>query len=212
MNSIYIQTHCQARDEALAAEDSGWLNPFQARIAAIYLEREAGRSIAFLPGEAKGVQIPDTDIELCMTEQEMLASFWRVHAEVNKVQKELIATFNGRKFAIPFLYVRSSVQGVPIGSPDLLRDRYRVLDHIDILEAYTFHGIAAKPALLDLARLYNLPLPVTIEGGAMQKLLGEALAAPNLALWDILTKSGIRYAGITLSLGTIWRKTLRQVY
>ena len=65
------------------------------------------------------MQIPDTDIELCMTEQEMLASFWRVHAGVNKVQKELIATFNGRKFAIPFLYVRSSVQGVPIGSPDL---------------------------------------------------------------------------------------------
>jgi len=67
-----------------------------------------GRSIAFLPGEAKGVQIPDTDIELCMTEQEMLASFWRVHAGVNKVQKELNATFNGRKFAVPFLYVRSS--------------------------------------------------------------------------------------------------------
>jgi len=104
------------------------------------------------------------------------------------------------------------VLGVPIGSPDLLRDRYRMSEHIDIMEACTFHGIVSKPALLDLARLYDLPLPVTIEGGAMQKLLGEALAAPNMPLWDILTKSGLCYAGITLSLGTIWRRTLQKVY
>lgn len=212
MNSVYIQTHCQPRDAALSTEDSGWLSPFQARIAAIYLKRETGNSIAFLPYEAKGVQIPNTDIELCTTEREMLASFWRAQGEINKVQKETLVTFNGRKFTVPFLYVRSSVQGVSIGSPDLLRDRYRISEHIDILEAYTFHGIVAKPPLLELARLYDLPLPVTIEGGAMQKLLGEALTAPNMPLWDILSKSGICYADTTLSLGTIWRKTLRQVY
>jgi hypothetical protein len=208
MNSIYIQTHAAPTGEP-SGDESAWLSPFQARVAAIYVKREAGNAAAFLPSQGAGLSLPDTDAKFFATEREMLAGFWRELGEINKVRKESLVTYNGRKHAVPFLYVRSSIQEVAIGNRDLMGDRYRMSEHLDLLEAFIFHGILAKPSLLEVARCYQLPLPVTLEGGAMQKLLGAALDSPNQPLWEILAKSGLQYASLTLALATIWNKTLR---
>jgi Predicted 3'-5' exonuclease related to the exonuclease domain of PolB len=189
-----------------------WASPFLSRVAAIYVKRETGLPIAFLPNEAQGVASAGIEVKLCKDEKDMLATFWATMAQIDQVAKERIVTFNGRKFTVPFLYIRSSVQGVAATNVDLLRDRYKMTEHVDLLEAYTFHGIIPKPNFLQLAALYGFPLPVTQEGDDMQKLLTIGLTVPNPALWNMLLKSGLDYAGTTLSLGAIWARTLRLAY
>jgi hypothetical protein len=208
MNSIFIHTYANHTGEE-SKDESSWLSPFHARIAAVYLQRETGEAAAFLPSQAEGLATPGTECKFAATEAQMLAEFWQKLEQINKAQKETLVTFNGRKHTIPFLYIRSSINGVAVGNRDLMAERYKLSEHLDLLEAFTFHGIVTRPALLDLARCYNLPQPVTLEGGPMQKLLGAALSAPNKPLWEILAKSGLQHASLTLSLAQRWSKTLR---
>ena len=83
-----------------------------------------------------------------MDETELLTAFWDVARHY-----EHIATFNGRGFDVPFLYLRSAVLGVPISRKDWLGYRYQTEPHCDLAEQLTFYGVSGRDGA---ARKFNL--------------------------------------------------------
>ncbi len=63
-----------------------------------------------------------------MSEADMLRAFWSLAGRA-----EVVVTFNGRGFDVPFLQGRSLVLGVPARC-DLLSNRYSIRPHLDLLD------------------------------------------------------------------------------
>jgi hypothetical protein len=166
-----------------------------------------------MPAGAKGVVLPHTDIIICENEVELLKKIWDTLKTLDIGQKEQTVTYNGRKFAAPFLYTRSFLNQVPAGNTELLRDRYKtVSEHLDLIEALTFHHISQGAPLLELAAHFKLPIPTIIEGEPLSQIINTAIATKSPQLWELIAKSGTTYAGITLEIAKIWGNTLRAVY
>jgi DNA polymerase elongation subunit (family B) len=84
----------------------------------------------------------------CVDEAELLTAFWDVARRY-----DAIATFNGRGFDVPFLYLRSALLGVPISKKDWLGYRYATSPHCDLAEQFTFYGVSGRDGA---ARRFNL--------------------------------------------------------
>jgi len=84
----------------------------------------------------------------CADEAEMLTAFWDVARHY-----EAIATFNGRGFDVPFLYLRSALLNVPISRKDWLGYRFQTEPHCDLAEQFTFYGVSGREGA---ARRFNL--------------------------------------------------------
>ncbi|GDY01458.1 hypothetical protein LBMAG49_07870 [Planctomycetota bacterium] len=63
-----------------------------------------------------------------MSEPELLAAFWALASKA-----EVVVTFNGRNFDIPFLATRSMIHGIPARC-DLLSQRFSLKPHLDLIE------------------------------------------------------------------------------
>ena len=81
-------------------------------------------------------------------EGELLAAFWDAAKHYSSV-----ATFNGRGFDVPFLYLRSALLDVPIARKDWLGYRYAVEPHCDLAEQLTFYNVSGRDGA---ARKFNL--------------------------------------------------------
>lgn len=112
----------------------------------------------------------------CVDETELLTSFWEVARHY-----EAIATFNGRGFDVPFLYLRSAVLGVPISKKDWLGYRFATSPHCDLAEQLTFYGVSGRDGA---ARRFNLdfyckvfgiesPKGQGVTGGDVNQLMAE---------------------------------------
>ena len=99
------------------------------------LEEEAGEAgpVEFVP---------------CADEAELLTAFWDVAKHYDS-----IATFNGRGFDVPFIYLRSAILNVPISRKDWLGYRYQTEPHCDLAEQLTFYGVSGRDGA---ARKFNL--------------------------------------------------------
>ena len=90
-----------------------------------------------------------------MSEKEMLERFW----EGAKNYDQFI-TFNGRSFDVPFLMVRSAVNGV---RPSVFLMGYRYdknSNHIDLMDKLSFQGaVRKKPNLHLVARAFGVKSP-----------------------------------------------------
>jgi DNA polymerase elongation subunit (family B) len=84
----------------------------------------------------------------CADEFELLTAFWDVAKHY-----ESIATFNGRGFDVPFIYLRSAILNVPITRKNWLGYRYQVEPHCDLAEQFTFYGVSGREGA---ARRFNL--------------------------------------------------------
>ena len=84
----------------------------------------------------------------CVDEAELLTAFWDVAKHY-----ESIATFNGRGFDVPFIYLRSALLNVPITRKDWLGYRYAIEPHCDLAEQFTFYGVSGREGA---ARRFNL--------------------------------------------------------
>lgn len=117
------------------------LYPFTANVVAIgMLNVETERSIVFYEGEGYDDYIADEKLVKykAVKEEEMLKLFWGYVKKSNQ-----IITFNGRQFDIPFLMLRSAMYKIR-PSKNLIRNRYDISDHIDLLEQLTFCGLTKK--------------------------------------------------------------------
>ena len=84
----------------------------------------------------------------CMDEVELLTAFWDVAKHYDQ-----IATFNGRSFDVPFVYLRSAVLNVPITRKNWLGYRFATEPHCDLADQFTFYGVSGRDGA---ARKFNL--------------------------------------------------------
>jgi DNA polymerase elongation subunit (family B) len=94
-------------------------------------------------GEAEPVEFVP-----CADESELLTAFWDVAKHY-----DAIATFNGRGFDVPFLYLRSALLNVSISRKDWLGYRFQTEPHCDLAEQFTFYGVSGREGA---ARRFNL--------------------------------------------------------
>lgn len=139
-----------------------------------------------------------------LKEKEMLEQFW------NLAQKyEEFISFNGRCFDVPFLMVRSAINGVR-PSKNLMANRYLSSQpssarHIDLLDQLTFYGSVRRKGNLHLwSRAFGIKSPKAegITGDDVGALFKEK------KFWEI-AKYNVGDLEATAELYRRWEKHLR---
>lgn len=108
-------------------------------IGVLDVEKDRGAVYYQHPGR-EGQETEEEGIKLrAMTEKEMLEGFWQGAEHYDE-----FISFNGRVFDVPFLMVRSAINGIR-PSKDLLSNRYLFSQkfgckHVDLLDQFTFYG------------------------------------------------------------------------
>lgn len=142
-----------------------------------------------------GIQYIKTD------EGEMLKTFWETVMDYQG-----IITFNGRAFDIPFIAIRSAVNGIAM-SKNFLGPRYQSYQrdgdrHIDLADELSFYGAVRKKGNLHLyCRAFGIESPKTdgITGDDVKMLFD------NKKFGDI-AKYNARDLKATAQLFDIWDK------
>ncbi len=88
-------------------------------------------------------------------ERKLLSDFWNV---VGHQSIGTLVSFNGRSFDSPFLMLRSLLLDVKV-SRNLIGNRYRYDDHIDLMDLLSFHGIGRPYSLDFLCRRLGFSSP-----------------------------------------------------
>ncbi|MFA6534443.1 MAG: ribonuclease H-like domain-containing protein [Patescibacteria group bacterium] len=138
-------------------------SPFTGEIVAVgVLDAEKNKGAVYYQAPGKEVaELEEDGIKFkALSEKEMLEHFWQ---GVAKYQD--FVSFNGRSFDVPFLMIRSVVNGVR-PSKDLLSNRYlnsQKFDskHIDLMDQLTFYGAAwtRRPSLHLASRAFGIKSP-----------------------------------------------------
>jgi DNA polymerase elongation subunit (family B) len=98
--------------------------------------------------ETDAAEAGPVEFVACVDEIEMLTAFWDVAQHY-----DAIATFNGRGFDVPFLYLRSALLNVPVTRKNWLGYRFATEPHCDLAEQLTFYGVSGREGA---ARRFNL--------------------------------------------------------
>ncbi len=204
MRAVYVQTWSR---QAQADDEPAWVNPFHAQVFGIYAVGDLNpEPTAFVVASSQKLESNGTRVVFCRDEAELLKQFW---AFCKAGPPETIATYNGRKHTIPFLYWRSAVNGIEIANPDLLHDRYKPGAHVDLADVLTYHGLLRIPPLAVVASNFGIAMPSLTEGDTIQQMILANIAAPNGAMLQMLVKSGTEYARVISQVTAHWRKHLQ---
>lgn len=87
-------------------------------------------------------------------ERELIREVWHT---LSKVRGRLI-TYNGRRFDLPFLMLRSFVLEVPITKYHI-KSRFDYREHLDVMDVLSFHGIGRFSSLDFVCRRLGLSTP-----------------------------------------------------
>ena len=140
----------------------------------------------------------------CMDESEMLTAFWDVAKHYDS-----IATFNGRGFDVPFIYLRSALLNVPISRKDWLGYRYQTEPHCDLAEQFTFYGVSGRDGA---ARRFNLDFYCKAFGIESPKSHGVSGMDVNSLVaegrYREIAEYCLRDVRATVLLYQIWRERL----
>ncbi|MEW6507862.1 MAG: ribonuclease H-like domain-containing protein [Bacteroidota bacterium] len=132
------------------------LYPFTAKVIAIgimntetekiivYYESESDQDVVI---EIKGIKYKP------MNEKNMLQNFWQHISRSDKV-----ITFNGRNFDIPFVMLRSAIHQIK-PTKNLIKYRYDIKEHIDLLDQLTFYGATRRFNLDFYCRSFGIDSP-----------------------------------------------------
>jgi DNA polymerase elongation subunit (family B) len=147
---ITDETARNERRAELARQCSLW--PFTAQVVCIaMLNVETQRGQVLFTAEDFDEEVGEAgpvEFVPCADEAELLAAFWDVAKRYDS-----IATFNGRGFDVPFIYLRSALLNVPISRKDWLGYRYQTEPHCDLAEQFTFYNVSGRDGA---ARRFNL--------------------------------------------------------
>lgn len=143
----------EKREEAIRKLN---LSAFTAQVIAIGMlnpESNAGK-VFYQSPEKTSFTSEDKLIEFVSgTEVEILRWFWETIPKYDQ-----FITFNGRGFDCPFLLVRSSILGVK-PTRNLMPFRYSSKEHCDLLEQFTFYGVARKYNLDFYCKAFGISTP-----------------------------------------------------
>jgi len=184
------------------------LYPLTARIVCIAMlnaDTQRGQ-VLFLaddPDEAKGQSGP-VEFTPCVDESDLLATFWDVARKY-----DVVVTFNGRGFDVPFLYLRSALLNVPISRKDWLGYRYAHEPHCDLAEQFTFYGVSGRDGA---ARKFNLDFYCKAFGIESPKNQGVTGLDVNRLMaegrYREIAEYCLRDVQATVRLYHIWRERL----
>ena len=151
------------------------------------------------PGEAGPVEFVP-----CVDEVELLTAFWDVAKHYDS-----IATFNGRGFDVPFIYLRSALLNVPISRKDWLGYRYATDPHCDLAEQFSFYNVSGREGA---ARKFNLDFyckAFGIESPKSQGVTGMDMGAMIAAgQYREIAEYCLRDVKATVLLYNIWKERL----
>ncbi len=148
------------------ADNSDALSPYKGQIVSLGMydiERDLG-SVHFV-GNPKDQSFSDDCFNYkCQPEKELLEDFWE-----SIKQYDVIVSFNGRAFDLPFLYMRSMALGVKI-SVEIAKQRYVTKQtppyHVDLFDEFSFYGsVAKKPSLKVLCEALGIDNPKLLMSG-----------------------------------------------
>jgi DNA polymerase elongation subunit (family B) len=153
-----------AEDGAEYRKKKDWrsLSPYASKVIAIgMLNPDSGLGKVWYesPGPPTDERSADGMFEMAgTTEAGMLTGFWK---DLGRYQRAV--TFNGRAFDGPFLAIRSAIHGIR-PCRNLSGYRYRVDDHVDLLEVLTFFGAAMpRPSLHVVCEAFGIRSPKSAE-------------------------------------------------
>ncbi|MDD5340913.1 MAG: ribonuclease H-like domain-containing protein [Patescibacteria group bacterium] len=153
-------------------------NPLTGEIVAIgVLEYETNRGAVYYQAPNQKVEELEEDgIKYkAMSEKEMLGKFWQ--GMINYTE---FVSFNGRAFDVPFLMIRSAINGVK-PTKDLMSNRYLNSQkfnalHIDLKDQLSFYGAVYRHDSLHLfCRAFGIKSPKAegITGDDVARLFKE---------------------------------------
>jgi DNA polymerase elongation subunit (family B) len=143
-------------------EDGLGFSPLTGQIVAIgVLDAERQKSaVYYQPADANDIDFEEGSCKYeALSEPAMLEKFWDI-----AMKYDTFVTFNGRQFDVPFLMVRSAVQGVK-PTKNLLANRYLQYQpynakHIDLLDQLSFYGALRRKGSLHLwTRAFGIESP-----------------------------------------------------
>jgi predicted PolB exonuclease-like 3'-5' exonuclease len=110
-----------------------------------------------------------------MSEPDLLRAFWHLAARA-----DMVVTYNGRKFDIPFLITRSLVHGIPVSVDLVSGPPYSLRPHLDLFQVLGAGGRGLGPRSLDVV---CWALGIDSPKGTMD----GSMVAPAYALGEIAT-------------------------
>jgi len=125
--------------------------PFTSQVVCIAMlnaESQRGQTLFLAEDFEDATEAGPVEFVPCVDETELLTAFWDVAKHYDS-----IATFNGRGFDVPFVYLRSALLNVPISKKNWLGYRYATEPHCDLAEQLTFYGVSGRDGA---ARRFNL--------------------------------------------------------
>lgn len=135
-------------------------SPLTGMIVAIGLfDVERRQGVVYYQNDTDSADIECGDYILkSRTEKEMLEDFWE-----GAKSYDTFVTFNGRGFDVPFLNLRSAIQGIR-STQDLMEGRYlyqqKRARHVDLQDQLTFYGAMQKrPSLHLFCRAFGIESP-----------------------------------------------------
>jgi uncharacterized protein YprB with RNaseH-like and TPR domain len=149
------------------ADNADALSPYKGQIVSLGLydrTRELG-SVYFVAKPETNEFSDDSFKFQPHTERELLEDFWETAKNY-----DVLVSFNGRAFDVPFLYIRSMALGVR-PSVDIARQRYVTKQslpyHVDLFDEFSFHGaVTKKPSLEALCQAVGIDNPKQAMTGA----------------------------------------------
>ena len=135
-------------------------SPLTGMIVAIGLyDLERKQGVVYYQTDTATPDIESGDFTLkSRTEKEMLEDFWE-----GAQSYDTFVTFNGRGFDVPFLNLRSAIQGIK-PTRDLMDGRYlyqqKLAKHVDLQDQLTFYGaMQRRPSLHLFCRAFEIESP-----------------------------------------------------
>ena len=205
-NNLPTSEEQEAKREELTRMMNLW--PFTAQvvcIAMINAETLRGQVIFIADDfESNTRDVTGVDFMPVMDEVELLNQFWAVARHYDNV-----VTFNGRQFAVPFLYLRSAQLDVPITRKNWLGYRFATEPHCDLAEQLTFYNVSGRSGA---ARRFNLDFYCRIFGVDSPKSHGVTGMDVNQLMeeerYGEIAEYCLRDVFATVKLFDIWKARL----
>ena len=120
-------------------------------------------------------------------ERRLISEVWRIvggEGDQGGRKEGRLVTYNGRRFDLPFLMLRSLVLEVPI-SKYHLKGRYDYTDHLDVMDVLSLHGLNRFASLDFVSRRLGIPTPKgDMDGSEVEKYFKEG-RYDDIALYNL---------------------------
>jgi DNA polymerase elongation subunit (family B) len=106
-----------------------------------------------------GFKLPDEKPELLYynDEKELLSKYWE---KVQQIRPHQVVTFNGYNFDIPFIQIRSQINGIrPTFDINLNKWKAENSNHFDCMQILSSNQTFLNVALDISCRIFNIPIP-----------------------------------------------------